>query len=55
MKTLSQVEQGRPVCALCDAEMHHAQSMGGNEKHIKYVKTRKFYEIRKEIWKSRGK
>ena len=30
-------EQGRPVRALCDAEIHHGQ-IGGNEKPIKYVK-----------------
>jgi len=46
-------EQGRPVRALCDAEIHHGQ-IGGNEKPIKYVKTRKFYEIRGGICKSRG-
>jgi len=29
--------------------------LGGNEKHVNYVKTSKFYEIRGKIWKSRGK
>ena len=28
--------------------------VGGNEIHVKYVKTRKFYNIRGEICKSRG-
>jgi len=26
--------------------MHHSQTIGGKEKHTKYVKTRKFYEIK---------
>ena len=28
--------------------------VGGNEIHVKYVKTRQFYEIRWEFCKSRG-
>jgi len=47
--------QGRPVRALCDADMHHGQTRG-NEKHIKYVKkTCKFYEIRGKFAKAWGK
>ena len=50
--------QGRPVRALCDAAalIHKCimVKLGGSDKHIKYVKTRTFYEIRGEILKVRG-
>jgi len=31
--------------------MHHGQSRGVNEKHRKYVNTRKFYKIRRKFGK----
>jgi len=35
--------------------MHHGQIREGNEKDIKYVKTRKFYEIMGKFAKVGGK
>ena len=54
VETIMTYTQGRPVwhCLMHTCIM---VQLGGNEKHRKYVKTRKFYEIRGEICKGRGK